>query len=505
MGQPNIVVVMTDQQRWDTLGAYGNDRIQTPNLDRLAAGAALFEQAFVPVPLCIPSRASLFTGRYPSRGGLGPRSGFPLPVDVPNLAGALHGAGYHTMLVGKDHLFGSAGLSQHFDHVIRYDHAGRVPDGMVDQDELAVRVARKDRFDDWFIEDEEHGADHSPTRRMTTAAIDAVRAAHAERQPFFLWLSYPDPHPPYVVAEPYGSMYRDQDLGTPATRPGELDDKPLRQRTSRRLMGTEDYSADDLRRLREIYYGMISFVDDEVGRFARMLDDEGLTDDTILVFMSDHGDYQGDHGMVRKSPAMYDCLIHVPLFVRWPGHIQPNRVSSTLVESIDLAPTVLDLAGLPPLPGTEGTSLVPVLSGQTRHHKDRVFGLYGSEGEPYTEATLRRADFDAATGESHPWMGALAMRGRMAMVRTMDLKLVSYRGGEGELYDLGQDPDELVNRYADPALAGIRAELTGAVVDFLLDTIPAAAADDEYDLAPQRRGDRQDARPEAVRPSRMRE
>ncbi|MBA2276127.1 MAG: sulfatase-like hydrolase/transferase [Chloroflexia bacterium] len=469
MSQPNVVVIMTDQQRWDALGAAGNHRIRTPHLDRLAAEGAFVERAFVPVPLCIPSRAALFTGRYPSRSGLGPNSGFPLPVDAPNVASTLRAAGYRTILVGKDHLFGGEGLAHHFDHVVRYDHAGRAVDEKADAEERALRASRQGRFDEPFIERDAFDTAHSPTRRLTTAAIDAVGDAHARPQPFFLWLSYPDPHPPYVVAEPYASMYRDHDLGMPATRPGELDGKPPRQRLSHRLMGTADYPPRDLQRLREIYYGMVTFIDDEIGRFTQALDDQGIGGDTIVVFMSDHGDYMGDHGMVRKSPAMYDCLVRIPLIIRWPGHISPGRIANTLVSSIDLAPTLLDFAGLPPLPAAEGISLAPLLAGRARAHRDRVFGLYGSAGDAVTDAELAGIDLDAFRAEPHPWMGPLAMRGRMAMVRTAEWKLVHHQGAPGELYDLHADPDELINRFADPACIAVRAELMGSLVDFLLE------------------------------------
>lgn len=478
---PHVVVVMTDQQRWDAFGAAGNDRIRTPNLDRLAGEGVRFERAFVPIPLCTPSRASLFTGRYPNGQTMGGNERATLPPEAPNLAGAFRDAGYRTLLVGKDHLFGPAGSARFFDHAVRYDHAGRLPVDGGDDAERAVRASRIDRFSDRFVASAEHDAAHQPTRRLTGEAIAAVRDARARRQPFFLWLSYPDPHPPYVVAEPYASLYRGQDLGTPATRPDELNDKPLRQRLARDLMGMGDYQPADLPRLREIYYGMVTFIDDEVGRFATALEAEGIADDTILLFLSDHGDYLGDHGMVRKSPAMYDCLVRVPLFVRWPAQIRPGRVTDTLVESIDLASTLLDLAGLPPLPGDAGRSLAPLLRGETGTHKERVFGLYGGGGDAFTEVGVERLDLDALRSRPHPWMGTATMRGRMAMVRTTDWKLVHHRGGEGELYDLRRDPDELWNRYRDPVHAEARAELTRALADFLLDALPdppAAAAPD---------------------------
>lgn len=187
-------------------------------------------------------------------------------------------------------------------------------------------------------------------------------------------------------------MYRGEDLGEPATRPGELDPKPPRQRVSQRLRRAVDHTPDEVGRLRDIYYGMVSFVDDEVGRFASVLDGEGIDEDTIIVFMSDHGDYLSDHGMVRKSPAMYDCLIRIPLFIRWPRRIRPVCVDDTMVESIDLAPTLLEFAGVDPLPGAEGRSPAPVLDGRTRLHKQQVFGLYGSRGAPFTAGDIDGVD-----------------------------------------------------------------------------------------------------------------
>lgn len=469
MDRPNVVVIMTDQQRWDTLGAYGNGHIRTPNLDRLASEGALFEHAFVPIPLCTPSRASLFTGQYPTRHGLQANTGWPVASDTPDLVETFRNAGYRTMLVGKDHLFGPEGHARSFDRVVAYDHAGRLTDGG-DEYERAVRAARHGRFDEKFIERENFDAAHAPTRRITDAGINEICAARGGKQPFFLWLSYPDPHPPYVVAEPYASMYRGQDLGEPATRPAELLDKPLRQRVSRQLMRTADYTPAELQRLREIYYGMVTFIDDEVGRFVEALEAGGVAEDTVIVFMSDHGDYLGDHGMVRKSPAMYDCLVRIPLFIRWPGHIPSMRVTETLVESIDVAPTLVELVGASPLADCEGKSLIPVLFGETKKHKDRVFGLYGSKGDAFTPADVAAMDIDALSTRPHPWMSEVAMRGRLAMVRTLDWKLVYYQGGEGELYDLRHDPDELVNRYQDANSAATRAELTASLVDFLLQT-----------------------------------
>lgn len=472
---PNIVVVMTDQQRADTLGAYGAAAIRTPHLDALAAGGALFEQAFVPIPLCTPSRACLFTGQYPTRHGIRVNNTQALPDDAPNLLAALREASYAGYLAGKDHLFTPEQRARLFDRVAHYDHFGHVEgEGPLDPRERAVRDWRRTIMFEKYAECEPHDPADCPTARITDAAMAMAGEARAAGRPFFLWLSYPDPHPPYAVPEPYASLYRAAPLAAPAARAGELDGKPPRQRITPRLMGMEGYDAADLRRLREIYHGMIAFIDDQVGRFLAFLGEAGLRDDTIVVFMSDHGDYLGDHGMVRKSPTLYDSLVRIPLIVSWPGRVPPARFAETMVESVDLAPTLLELAGVPAPAAMEGRSLVPLLGGGAAAHRDRVFGVYGAEGEPYTAAELERADLDGAGGRPRgaQWFSPLVTRGQFAMLRTLRWKLVYYQGGEGELYDLAGDPGELVNRYDDPACAAVQAELTRALLDRLLATLP---------------------------------
>ncbi len=478
--RPNVVVIMTDQQRWDTLGATGNAAIRTPHLDALAAGGALFDLAFVPIPLCTPSRACLFTGQYPTRHGVRGNV-LNLSDDSPNLLRALRDAGYATYLAGKDHLFTPEQRDRLFDDVARYDHFGRVEgEGPVDPRERAVRPGRRAAMFEKYGERDPHDPADQPTARITDAAIGMVGEARAAGRPFFLWLSYPDPHPPYIVPEPYASMYRDVPLPEPVGGGDELAGKPPRQRITPRLMEMEGYDAGDLRRLREIYCGAITFIDDQIGRFVASLDAAGLREDTLIVFMSDHGDYLGDHGMVRKSPTLYDCLVRIPLIVSCPGRIPSVRIGETMVESVDIAPTLLELAGVAVPAAMEGRSLVPLLTGEAITHRDTVFAVYGTEGEPYTEAELMQPDPGGDEGDGHPkgarWFSPLVSRGQLAMLRTARWKLVYYQGGEGELYDMEADPNELRNRYDDPACADVRTEMTRALLDRLLAALPTRPA-----------------------------
>lgn len=473
--RPNIVLIMTDQQRWDTLGAYGNRQIQTPNLDELARHGILFEKAFVSIPLCTPSRASFFTGQYPTRHGLRANEHFPLPRETPNLAQTLKNAGYHTILAGKDHLFGQELQSEWFDRHINYDHFGRIASSdseEIDLKEQAVRESRRYLMSKKYSESDGHDAEDTPTTRITTAAIDAISSLESSNDPFFLWLSYPDPHPPFVVAEPYASLYRGKDIGAPASTQNELKSKPLRQQVCHHLMKMNEFQPGELERMREIYYGMVTFIDDQIGRFLRHLDEAGLAENTIVVFTSDHGDYLGDHNMIRKAPALYDCLIRIPLIMRWKGYLQPTRIDGTMVESVDIAGTLLELAGLQPLPHHEGKSLVPLLQGDTSFHKDRVFALFGVEGEPYSAEQVALVDFEAMFAKPYRagnWLSPLVMRGRMVMVRTLDWKLIIYKGGEGELYNLRQDPHELENLFATKEYTTKREELMQSLIEWLLE------------------------------------
>lgn len=462
--RPNLILIMTDQQRWETVGAYGALDIETPTLDRLAAEGVLFDRAFVPVPLCTPSRASVFTGQYPSRHGVRTNLQPSLPGSAPNFLLGLREAGYRTLLAGKDHLFGPA-VARWFDEVAGYSHAGAVPPAPPAERE--VSAIRRAGLRVPFTEVDETPLRLHPTVRVTDAAIAMTEAAD---EPYFLWLSYPDPHPPFMVPEPYASRYRDR-LDWPVVVDAESDGKPLRQRLARTLMERGGITTDRVRRLREIYAGMVTLIDHQLDRLVTALIARGAAENTVLVFMSDHGDYLGDHSMVRKSPAMYDCLIRIPFLVWAPGRFQARRERSAFVESIDIAPTLLDLAGVPTRYGMEGTSLTRLLNGVTDRHKDAVFGIYGLEGPAATSEKEAAAISARTAGHGNdPWNGAGVMQGRFAMVRTPGHKLVHYRGGEGELYDLAGDPGETINLWSDIRFRDVRRPLEARLLDWALET-----------------------------------
>jgi arylsulfatase A-like enzyme len=502
--RPNILCFITDQQRADHLGCAGNPVLHTPVLDRLAASGVRLERAYASNPLCMPVRATLFTGLTPRGHGVR-TNGIPLRRDLPTLAGALAAAGYRTHAAGKLHL--TPWWPQHGQDPATLNEGAFAECGALwASGQIRGLPAPYYGFQgidlagghgDYFWGDyaawleTEHpgalslyqpgaalrprtGADQSWVSAMPAAwhhstwiagrAIDFLRRQAAGDAPFFLWCSFPDPHHPFCPPEPYAARYDPASIPLPPRRAGELDDLPPHFRASYegdvQVSGRQKRMQMPPEHLREIIahtYGMVALLDEQIGRVLAALDELGLQRDTIVVFLSDHGDLLGDHGLINKGPFHLEGLLRVPMIWSWPGHFAPGATSAALVSSIDFAPTVLDLCGvpvpegpLPPrveapqqLPPWPGRSLAPVLRGE-------VQGIH--------EAVLVENDED--------YLGL-----RLRTLVTPRIKLTAYPGQPyGELFDLQEDPHELHNRWSDPAYARLRDELRLQLLDELVRT-----------------------------------
>lgn len=463
--RPNLVFVLTDEQKATGLDLFAPSPLHTPALERLAAEGLLVEQAFTPCPLCVPSRATIFTGRYPRHHGLW-FNDQRLAEDTPTWLDALADAGYELGLFGKSHCLPRATLDRLFDTRFACGHEGCGSEGGDPGTETVNAWLRRPELmkAPWAAEVAPFPASRMPTHVITEHALRFLRRA---RRPFLLWLSYPDPHTPLQCPEPYASLFPPEALEPPAFDVRAAHTKPARQSLARTMFGANAVEPDRIRRCMSIYYGMQRFIDDELGRVLDELDSLGPSEDTLVVFTSDHGDYMGEHGLIRKSLAFYDALIRVPLVMRFPGRLPAGTRYRAPASLVDLAPSILDLLGLEPPDAMDGHSLVrahPEAPDGLRIANDgtgpAVFGEAGLPGEPPTANDLTDIPEGPLDGRFAPWGSRPeAWTGRGWMIRSTTHKLVEYDNGEAELYDLAEDPGELENRHGSASQARAQADL----------------------------------------------
>lgn len=497
--RPNILLITSDQQHFSTLGVV-NDRIQTPALDRLCHEGTRFDRAYCPNPTCTPTRASIITGMYPSQHGAW-SLGTKLFEDVPTVGGYLQHAGYATSLVGKAHfqpLGTRPGMESiecqpilrdldfwrdfhgpwyGFDHVETArmhgdeSHAGQhyaiwlEEKGLTDWQEYFQPFPADPDFEHgyydkdkrrWTLPEELHYSVWTAER--TIAQME--RAAAADR-PFFCWSSFHDPHPPYIVPEPWASMYDPQDMV-----PGRLHGEEHAKNPPHFAM-TQDPDADwgeyqkpeqghihgghshahteeNLKKDMAAYYGMTSFMDQQIGRILDRLDQLGQAENTLVVFTTDHGHFLGQHGLVHKCIHHYEDLLRIPFIVRHPGRVPAGRVSTAIQNLVDLTPTFLAQAGRE-IPGA-------------------ITGVDQSD----TWAGGQAARNGSVT-ENHHTRTTMHMRTYV----NERYKITVYRQAEyGELFDLQEDPGEVNNLWDDPAAADVKSRLLHEFVQASLQSEP---------------------------------
>ncbi|MCL4508169.1 MAG: sulfatase-like hydrolase/transferase [Chloroflexi bacterium] len=504
MSRPNVLLFMTDQQRADHLGSAGHPVLKTPNLDRLAAEGVQFDRAYVNCPLCMPSRATMLTGLTP-RAHQVRTNGINLQRVFPTLPEGLRRQGYRTHSVGKIHasIYGlpngsdpecldpadyPESQSMWAEHRLS---APPLPYYGFESVELTTGHggAVGGAYRQWL--DATHagagqllsaGAGRRPASQAEQAWImalppewhyntwvadrsisfleDVARSDH----PFLLQCSFPDPHHPYCPPEVWAHCYEAAEMPLPVRRAGELDALPpfYRDQFERDVIVSgrqrrTNISDDQLRDIRALTCGMVSFVDEQVGRVLMALDRLGLREQTIVIFLSDHGDMLGDHWMLNKGPFHFEGLLRVPFLWSWRGHFLEGARSQALVSLLDLVPALYDLTGVPVLegdlplrveaprqpPALPGRSLTPVLRGERPKVQDALV----VENDEY-------------------YLGL-----RLRTLITERYVLTAYPGHPfGELWDLQEDPQQLWNRWDDPALAEMKRDLTCQLFEELVRT-----------------------------------
>jgi arylsulfatase A-like enzyme len=482
----NFLLITDDQHHWMAMG-YNDPNIKTPNLDRLAKMGVIFDRAYCPNPTCTPSRATLITGMMPSQHDAY-ALGTKLPESIPTVGDEFISGGYETCLIGKAHFQPMGGDAEFpslesskairdldfwekfsgpfygFNHVELARNHG--DEASVGQDYLIwikEKLAREGKDTDswraWFRKptgtaNAQYGEWKMPKEyHMNTWISERTVAQLTEyaknNKPFFLWASFFDPHPPYLVPAPWDTMYDPKKMEVPEYIEGDLDDMPpVYQKTQEENPDFSEFKDSDLwsaglhshlRRTMEekakdiaLYYGMISFVDQEIGKILNKLDELGLTDKTVIVFSTDHGNVFGQHGLKNKGPFLFEDLVKLPFIVSCPGQVNKGQRSDALQSLLDVPETFLSLAGLPIPKIMSGIDQKEVWLGNLKEIRDNVIV------------------------ENHQQPFSLYQK----QLITPRYKITSYMNHEyGELFDLEKDPGERHNLWNDPDYSLIKTQL----------------------------------------------
>ncbi len=450
--RPNLILIIADDMAWNDCGAYGHPTIRTPNIDRLAHEGMRFDQAFLTCSSCSPSRSSLITGRYP-HGTDAEELHWPLPAEQVTFVEKLKDFGYWTAAAGKWHL-GNA-VKDRFNEVREANPRGfQLPTG----DEAKAGP------DAGQLAFEGEGAAQAGCDQWVSVLQDRPKD-----QPFFLWLAALDPHRDYqpkTIPDPH----------TPedAVVPPYLPDVP------------------EVRKDLAMYYDEISRLDHFVGDVLAELDRQKIADNTVVVFMSDNG-----RPFPRCKTTVYDSGIKTPLIVRWPKHIAPGRTCESLVSSVDIGPTLLDLAGSPPLKTARGRSFAALLQNPLKSFREYVFAEHNWHDYAAHKRAVRTERFkyirnyDNALTLSPPadavrsptFQAMRRLRDAGALTPDQSACFVQPRPAE-ELYDTERDPYELHNLAHDPEFAMVRDDLRAVLADWEKktdDVSPAQLSPDEFD------------------------
>ncbi len=563
MNRPNVLFIVADQLKWSGLRMYSEIGVETASLERLAERGVTYRHAITPHPLCVPARTSMMTGRYPHSTGCR-RNETLMPPNETHAFQFWRDAGYTTGLIGKNHCFvteedlalldvrcdmSHGGLPQG-------DYAGGVPgtQGMnwvrpidainrAHEARAKLRDNRQSPTIAYAVSDfpmDDYGS--SVITAQTEEFLDKVAAGesfgreneHGEARPFALMVSYPDPHEPYEAPRSYVDKIPPEAVILPPRRLGEFDEDggtaqldaapyppsgsispaPEVNRVLYSMLGMDDDTESDIRGLVSVYLAMTRLVDDGVGRILDKLEDLGMLEDTIIVFTADHGDFMAEHNMAVKGGVFYDCLTRVPLIVSFPSGGVPSGVTDvSMVNTVDLLPTLLELQGLGNFSGLEdawaGPHAGPVVEECVDNTLDRegmvkpellrriqgkplptatdaepriaAYSEYGAGGPSVTMVDVEKCEKPWGYGTLIETLWGREAQGRRKMVRTVDWKYVTDpmaqgagTGGiadsEDELYDLVNDPWELYNVAHDAKNAGVVSEMRRLLADWMIET-----------------------------------
>ena len=425
--QPNLLLIMCDQLRFDALHAAGNELIQTPNLDRLCAEGVRFASGYTESPVCVSARAICMTGQLPQHTGIFD-NGYVLPADHPTLMTRLRAAGYFTQAIGKMH-FSPVREHHGFDRMWLSEEVPR----RVENDEFLQHVLAAG----YGHVEEPHGIRHElyyipqisqlPESLHTTAwtaqrTVDFIEERAHENAPFFCWTSFIKPHPPFDPPSPWHRLYRSTDMPLPVRSEAEIGWHTWYQRNQNRSKWMDLFPDDNLlRTMKAYYYSCVSFVDSWVGEILAALDASKQRENTLIMFVADHGEFLGDHHAFGKR-NYHEPACHIPYILSWPGTLPEGVVREHLVGLQDVAPTMLAAAGVEHRqPECDGASLLTAA-------RDG-----GGLDRPYLFGQIREKQLGMYCAMNEEWKYIYSAPDRMEI-------LLNYRDGGNELVNYAHEP-----------------------------------------------------------------
>ncbi len=476
MDKPNILLIMTDQQRFDSLGCYGSQVVPTPNLDRLAEQGVLFTNAYVTNPVCTPNRASIFTGKHlPGHGVY--RLHDNLPEDEICFPYRLRQAGYETALIGKFHV-----SSRLYEAKKRHPYDGfniyewcHDPGLHFDSafNEYSKWLASKNSNFYKKYKHEGKKLTHIPRKYHMTHWV-AERTINFIKQsdkniPFFCAMSLFDPHDPYAdYPEEMVGLINEGELNKLVLSALPDCNMPdvIKKETSYLSAFDPQTLESMIKTIRKGYYSSIALIDLEVGRVLKALEDKGIENNTLVIFTSDHGDMLGDHHLLTKGPFFYDPCVKVPMIINWPEKIKykGQRISG-LVQSQDIAATILAAANICSEElMLDGYDIFPLVTGKKKKLREEVFCSYRDSGLEQRKII----DFTRIVGD----YSKIPIHCTMIREQQYKMNVFHYidevNKVDGEIYDMDKDPNELKNLWNNPEYLKVKEHLMQKMINWFL-------------------------------------
>ncbi len=447
--KPNLLYIHSDQHSPYVTGCYSDPLVQTPNLDSLAQNGVVLDNTYCPSPICVPSRMSMLSGRFPHENDVWTNTHI-LDSAIPTFAHAMGAGGYRPLLVGRMHSVGPDQLHGYAERLVG-DHGANHAGGVGADHGTLSGTAGPARVS---LEKSGHGqsAYQVHDEDVTAATVDYLnrlgvrKRAGQPAEPFSVSVGFMLPHQPFVARRQDYEYYYER-ITPPQTPLPFSDDLHPHHREWRQGCGIEEVSEPEIRRARAAYWALVARMDILIGQILDALRANELDDNTLIIYTSDHGEQVGEHGLWWKQ-TFYEDSVKVPAILSWPGHLPQGTRCNRVISSLDLNATMLDALNCPPLPHSRGRSLLNLL-----RHPDATEW----EDVAFSEFCLDSAGGGGPAGSS----GALRQR----MVRRGPWKLNYYYGHPCQLFNLEEDPRETHDRAADPAYKEIVDQLTGEVLD----------------------------------------